>query len=218
KMKGYSCDIAVNGEEAVKACLNSNYDIILMDCQMPVMDGYEATRQIRKAEGDRKHTIIVAMTAHVMKGDVEKCIEEGMDAFLGKPIDFEEVTKILRKYGGAKATYSTNVYLETTRSLMSASGFEKVTCEELLDEFCVFAENIIKEIRKNIVNNRFKEVGNFLHQLKGAAGNVRVKEIQEYAIEAEEALRSEHNELLGSLVLAIEKSLYTLREKGKGGY
>jgi len=99
KMKGYCCDIAVNGEEAVKACLNNNYDIIFMDCQMPVMDGYEATRRIRKAEGDGRHTIIVAMTAYVMKGDVEKCIEEGMDAFLGKPINFKEVTKMLQKCG-----------------------------------------------------------------------------------------------------------------------
>ncbi|MEK6266535.1 MAG: ATP-binding protein [Clostridium sp.] len=218
KMKGYCCDIALNGEEAVNACVKSNYDIIFMDCQMPVMDGYEATRRIRKAQGDGKHTIIVAMTAYVMKGDVEKCIEEGMDEFLGKPIDFVEVTKILQKYAGNTAietkAYGTNVYSETTLSLMNASGFDKVTCEELLDEFYLFAESIINEIKENIFNNKFDDVGILLHKLKGAAGNVRAKELQNYAMEAEQALRISKNELLESLLLAMKKSLYNLRKKG----
>ncbi|MBZ9688530.1 response regulator [Clostridium estertheticum] len=223
KMKGFCCDIAINGEEAVKACFNSNYDIIFMDCQMPVMDGYEATRQIREAEGDRKHTIIVAMTAYAMKGDAEKCIEKGMDAYLGKPIDFEQVTKMLKRYGGVedsdtKALESANTYSETVLSLMNASGLDKVTCEELLYEFYAYAESLIKEIKENILNNRFKEVGILLHQLKGTAGNVRAKEIGKHAMEAEEALRIESNELLGSLLKGIEKSLYILRENGKGGY
>ncbi len=221
KMKGYSCDIAVNGKEAVAAFINSNYDIIFMDCQMPVMDGYEATRQIRRAEGDGKHTIIVAMTAYVMKGDVEKCIEEGMDAFLGKPIDFGEVTKILQKYvgigDGETRSMSTNLYLETVLLLMKESGFDRVTCEELLEEFYVFAENIIRDIKENMVNNRFKEVAILLHKFKGVAGNVRAKELRKYIMEAEEALGISNRELLDRSLLEIEKSLSTLGQNRKGG-
>lgn len=94
----FHCDIAENGAEAVQACLITDYDLIFMDCQMPVMDGYEATRQIRAKTGDKKHSIIVAMTAFAMKGDAEKCLEAGMDEYLSKPVNPEQVLAILEKY------------------------------------------------------------------------------------------------------------------------
>ena len=96
KAQGLSCDVAVNGEEAVNACADKSYDIIFMDCQMPVMDGYEATRKIRQAEGEEKHTPIIAMTAYAMEGDREKCIKAGMDDYISKPVSLDEVYKILR--------------------------------------------------------------------------------------------------------------------------
>lgn len=91
------CDIATNGEEAVKACLCKDYDLIFMDCQMPVMDGFEATRQIRAAEEGAKHTTIIAMTAYAMKGDSEKCIESGMDDYISKPIDYKKVLSLIEE-------------------------------------------------------------------------------------------------------------------------
>lgn len=222
KIKGLSCDVAMNGEEAVRLCTDSNYDIIFMDCQMPVMDGYEATRQIRVAEGNRKHTVIVAMTAYAMEGDAEKCLEAGMDAYLSKPINFVQVVKILQKYGKAATGKNNELggmdsYSETVLSLMEESDLDKETCEELLDEFYVLAESLIKEIKDHIVTNNFKKVAILLHQLKGSAGNVRAKEIEKYASEAEEALRTIDNEMLGSFLEGIEKLLYALKEKGQGG-
>lgn len=92
------CDIATNGSEAVKAVLKKDYDIVFMDCQMPVMDGYESTAKIREIEGDRKHTIIVAMTAHAMESDRKKCLDSGMDEYLTKPLNFDELIKIIEKY------------------------------------------------------------------------------------------------------------------------
>lgn len=71
------------------------YDLIFMDCQMPVMDGYEATRKIREAEGNEKHTPIIAMTAYAMQGDREKCMEAGMDDYISKPISLDVVYKFL---------------------------------------------------------------------------------------------------------------------------
>ena len=84
-----SCDIAENGEEALKAVELKNYDVILMDCQMPVMDGYKCAYKIRKTEGGKRHTTIIAMTANAMEGDREKCIEAGMDDYISKPISFD---------------------------------------------------------------------------------------------------------------------------------
>ncbi len=95
---GYTYDVAVNGQEAVKKCLNKEYDIIFMDCQMPVMNGFEATKEIRKIEGNRKHTIIIAMTAYAMESDKQKCIEVGMDDYISKPIIIEDVMSLINKY------------------------------------------------------------------------------------------------------------------------
>lgn len=91
---------AIDGQEAFEKATNKNehYDLILMDVQMPRMDGYEATRKIREHEGDRKHTPIIAMTAHAMKGDREKCLDAGMDHYLTKPINTAEVVKIINQY------------------------------------------------------------------------------------------------------------------------
>jgi signal transduction histidine kinase/CheY-like chemotaxis protein len=83
----YRVDVVADGRAAVAAWQAGTFDLILMDCQMPQMDGYSATREIRKLEGDNHHIPIVALTAHAMKGDEEKCRAAGMDDYLTKPID-----------------------------------------------------------------------------------------------------------------------------------
>lgn len=95
RTRGITCDLVTNGEEAVKAATAKDYDVILMDCQMPVMDGYEATRQIRKAEQGGRHTRIIALTANAMDGIIEKCTAAGMDDYLSKPINFDLMFKMI---------------------------------------------------------------------------------------------------------------------------
>ena len=92
---GYQPDWVSNGLEAIALLKQKEYDVILMDCQMPEMDGYEATRVIRQREGSQRHTIIIGLTAHVMKGDRQKCLDAGMDDYLSKPIDLDKLIKIL---------------------------------------------------------------------------------------------------------------------------
>lgn len=92
---GHNVDTANNGREAVTAYSSGDYDLILMDMQMPVMDGLEATRQIRQLEDDEKWTPIIALTANALKDDVERCVAAGMDAHLGKPINVEELQAVI---------------------------------------------------------------------------------------------------------------------------
>jgi signal transduction histidine kinase/DNA-binding response OmpR family regulator len=96
KKYGHSVTVAVNGREAIDALESEDFDVILMDVEMPVMDGYEATAVIRVREKQTgKHTPIVAMTAHAMKGDRERCLESGMDEYISKPIRIQQLLDVL---------------------------------------------------------------------------------------------------------------------------
>ena len=99
--KGWSVEVVENGKEAVEMLQKHprRFSLVLMDVQMPVMDGFEATRQIRLSEAESKvHIPIVAMTAHAMKGDKEKCIDAGMDSYLSKPVNPAELYDMVEKY------------------------------------------------------------------------------------------------------------------------
>jgi CheY-like chemotaxis protein len=94
-----SIDTAANGREAVEMLRTFDYDIVFMDCQMPEMDGFEATRVIRKEEeAKNRHTIIVALTADAMTGDREKCMTVGMDDYLNKPFKSDQISGMLSKW------------------------------------------------------------------------------------------------------------------------
>jgi PAS domain S-box-containing protein len=95
---GLRADLASNGREAVELREMLPYDLILMDCQMPEMDGYEAAREIRRREGGQRQTAIVAMTAEAMSGAREKCIEAGMDDYIAKPVRLEDMVEALQKW------------------------------------------------------------------------------------------------------------------------
>ncbi|MHB8919099.1 MAG: response regulator, partial [Desulfocucumaceae bacterium] len=99
KKLGYRAHAVTNGREAVEATLSTNYAVVLMDCQMPEMDGFKATAAIRSAEaGSSRHVPIIALTAHATEGDREKCLEEGMDDYISKPINLEQLRQTLKRW------------------------------------------------------------------------------------------------------------------------
>ncbi|MEJ2418516.1 MAG: response regulator [Exilibacterium sp.] len=95
---GYNTDVAGNGYEALDFLERSTYDLVFMDCQMPEMDGYDATGEIRRNEGADRHTLIIAMTASAMPGDRERCLSAGMDDHIAKPITLNGIRKVLEHW------------------------------------------------------------------------------------------------------------------------
>ena len=99
KLLGYKAACVNNGQEALDQLQQEPFDMVLMDCQMPVLDGYQATQRLRLREGDSdRHTVIVGLTAHAMQGDREKCLDAGMDDYLAKPVTMEKLKSVLEHW------------------------------------------------------------------------------------------------------------------------
>ncbi len=107
--RGFRVDMVQDGGTAAELARHHNYGLILMDCHMPFVDGFEATRRIRAAEGSSRHSPIVAMTARAMQGDRERCIAAGMDDYLSKPVDPHELDRVLEKWARAGRETTVNI-------------------------------------------------------------------------------------------------------------
>ncbi len=98
KKFGYHFEVAENGMIALEKAMQTSFDLILMDCQMPVMDGFEATKEIRNSEGPNQKTPIIALTANIVNGIEKECTDIGMNDLLNKPVSMDEMRKMIEKW------------------------------------------------------------------------------------------------------------------------
>ena len=202
------CDVAVNGEEAVAACKKEHYDLVFMDCQMPGVDGYEATRLIRTNEKDKHQAVIIALTAHAMLGDRDKCLEAGMDDYLSKPVRPQEIENIIIKYFAQKEKIDAHEHFkEITNRLIEATGFDGATAEELVNQYYNTAIELLADIKEKLKQENIEGAAMLLHQLKGVAGNIRANEVAHHALEAEKEIKERDKEKIYTHLMNIEKIL-----------
>lgn len=184
---GYRTDVAANGLEAVDAHASRTFDAILMDCQMPEMDGYEATGAIRRAEAvTGKHTPIIAMTANAMQGDREKCLAAGMDDYISKPIRREDLVATLRRFisvptsSGADLGRSNqaeaheepvdHAVIQELRGVAHRDQGDFVV--ELIDQFLQDSTSRLAVLRTAIEGRDTSGITKAAHGLKGSSGTM----------------------------------------------
>jgi two-component system sensor histidine kinase/response regulator len=216
---GLNITLANNGLEAVNAVKESNYDAVLMDVQMPVMDGYTATKTIRKWEcgmgNEGKDPIpIIAMTAHAMAGDADKSLQVGMNGHVTKPIDPDQLFSTLQKWikpsekrvkiqqsevsfeqsGSDEAVTAENALPESLSGFDLADGLKRLQgnkrlYRKLLLSFATDYNAVANEIRQALDAEDFDQAHSLVHNLKGLAGNLAAMELQTAAVNLEKLVK-----------------------------
>jgi len=163
KKLGHRATIAANGDAAVRALKQRAFDLVLMDFQMPVMGGIEATAVIREAETRTgRHIPIIAMTAHAMAGDRERALQAGMDDYVSKPIRFEDLRRAIQRHAPPG--------LDMTALLNGVDGDRKLLCE-LIDVFLVDTPKQLARIKRALARGDATGLKEAAHALKGSVGN-----------------------------------------------
>jgi CheY-like chemotaxis protein len=182
---GCRVDAAANGKEAVEMIQRIPYDVIFMDCQMPVMDGYEATKGIRNLEGEDRHTPIIAMTAAAMIGDREICIAAGMDDYVAKPIRPDLIRSVLAKW--APGTGTADAEVAAPGRAAASDGVIDVARLELLVQLDRGGGDLLNEVLHQYLGDTAErltalhaamagddmtKVAELAHSTRGASANV----------------------------------------------
>jgi CheY-like chemotaxis protein/HPt (histidine-containing phosphotransfer) domain-containing protein len=173
--------VANNGREAVAAVSAQDFDVVLMDVQMPDMDGLQATMAIRHAEeGTGKHTTIVAMTAHAMKGDKERCLESGMDSYVSKPVRapvlHQALKEISDKRGGiampadqpAEPSAMPPACRLNWPEAMESVGDDVELLREVMDALLQETKQMVENLPQCIASGNSQETRRLAHTIKGA--------------------------------------------------
>jgi CheY-like chemotaxis protein/HPt (histidine-containing phosphotransfer) domain-containing protein len=216
--QGYRVDVVANGREAVAALERRAYAAVLMDIQMPEMDGFAATAAIRTREGAAQHTPIIALTAHAMHGEREKCLAVGMDDYLAKPIMPQVIDAVLRRWvaraaqalePGAMAApeVATDAALDQTvranlRRLEATSG--KPIRAQLLASFAAGTPRRLTALRDAIAARDGAAVNREAHTLRGSSANMGAWRMAQLCGDLETLSKTDDLTYTASILASIE--------------
>jgi PAS domain S-box-containing protein len=227
KLLGIAADCANNGEEALDQLEQHAYDIILMDCLMPVLDGYETTKALRLQEGENRHTIVIALTANAMKGEREKCLEVGMDDYISKPVAMEQLAEMLKVWAqrlaadprpvaedSLKGDERTPADLPASESIVNLERLQELLGDdfdfqqEVLQTFAADAPQILQRIAMAAIEPPdFTLLAQSAHQLKGASATAAIERMPEVAYQIEQQAQAGSIEGLASRMEELDTLL-----------
>ena len=227
---GYQTEIVANGLEAVEAVKHRPYSLILMDCQMPEMDGYTATAEIRRGEEKTDRIPIIAMTANAMQGEREKCLAAGMDDYISKPVKIGQLASILDhwlKTNGNNQSKNQPDFADATKAAEIAETSETVSLDDsvldnfralqmpdtpdlvtdLIDLFIEDSERRIKILKTAVSRNDTAKIKEQAHTFKGSGGNIGALKLAKLGKLVEENLNNpaQVNVLVSEMEIELEK-------------
>ncbi|MGK7928664.1 MAG: response regulator [Spirulina sp.] len=232
RLLGYRADCTDNGKEALEYLRHQECDLVFMDCQMPVMDGYRATRALREREGQDRHTITIGLTAYAMKGDREKCLEAGMDDYLSKPVTTEALAAMLEKWLFNEQLSMNNEQLTEQKPPIENNSaiaknpipidreyLEQITEGdrtfqlELIRSFLEDAQSDLEKARQAFADRNTIALESHAHRIKGGAASVGASSVLEVAKQLEGLARNNQLESasIPSLLSQIEAGLIQVR-------
>ena len=211
KHLGCTCDVAATGDEVLVAVQRQSYDIVLMDCHMPEMDGFTAAREIRRLEAE--HSLngripIVALTANALKGDRERCLDAGMDDYLSKPVESLPLQKVLSQY---LAAASASAPAETPTELPDPIDFPSLVdrclgnanfAMSLLEEFESTSLDRVEDLAAHAAQANLAAIGELAHSFKGVAGIISARTLQQLASQIEVSALAD--DIIGTLELVSQ--------------
>jgi len=226
RVLGCAADVANNGAEAVSMVALKKYDIVLMDCQMPVLDGYEATLQLRRLEAadvaagkmqPHQKTVVIAMTANALKGDREKCLAAGMDDYISKPIAIEKLKSVLEnwsaklkietpKFNGEELPHSEpdiESVVDMAR-LHEISGADLEFEREILQTFVVDTASYLEAAKEAIASGNMETLARHAHQIKGVSATAAVRLMPEMADQLQSLAPSKDWEAATKIIAELE--------------
>ena len=202
KKLGYQADAVANGREALEALARTHYDLVLMDCQMPEMDGYEAARAIRDGDSRvRDHGVpIIAMTANAMKGDREKCLAAGMDDYVSKPVRMQDLADAIERNLPEQEPMLPPTSSAHTPTPAASTGDAPDTIQsefaddpdlaDIIDEFVAGLAGTLDAMEDASANNDHEGLQRLAHQLKGTGGGYGYPQLTDAAKALETAAKA----------------------------
>jgi PAS domain S-box-containing protein len=219
---GYRADAVANGQEVLAALARVPYDIILMDVQMPEMDGLETTAAIRRKEKETDgHIPIIAMTAHAMKGDRERCLEAGMNDYISKPVQPQALVETIGRWLGERSAVEAKASsagarddkeVFDQRELMDRLGGDEEIFREIVVTFLEDAPLQVEKLKQALREGDAAWVERQAHSLKGSAMNMAGKALQTVALEMEVAGKEGNLQRAGSLVEKLDQEFERLKK------
>jgi two-component system, sensor histidine kinase and response regulator len=231
--QGHQVVLAVDGQDALEKARNGGFDLILMDIQMPVMDGFEATNEIRAFElaHKRQPVPIVAMTAYALQGDKERCLAAGMDAYLSKPIKEDDLLAVIeRMVSGQPPQQPAALVMQADvqsqdqaqqpifdrQALLVRLGGNETLIQKFVTMFFDSADEHMNLLRQAVEAGDAEQMRAKAHAIKGSAGNVGACALSAAAAEFEKAVREGQTEEYARRMDLLKKQFESFRIESGG--
>lgn len=216
---GYDVDAVMNGEQAVRAHTQNHYDLILMDVQMPDVDGFAATKMIRALPEPKNKIPIIAITAHALIGDRERCIEAGMDEYVPKPMVAREIIRLIDHF--LKVTYTDDKKMKNDvhdsrlfdfGRLKEISLGDETFEKDLLSDYLIDAEHKLQMLRDLHLSGDVQKIADTAHTLKGSSYSVGAKLVGDESLGVELSAKNNDLENVEERLIKLAKSIRETRE------